>query len=411
MKCDSCQSKAVVQEQDEPKGCQSKGSCATGACNRLNTFDWLADMQLPDVEPFEIIEVKFKGGRKAFCRNIHQLPLVTGDAVVIEVERGFHIGHVALQGELVRLQMKKKNVKLDDEAICTILRIATPQDKDRLIEARNRELPTMYRAREVIENLGLSMKLSDVEYQADCTKATFYYSADARVDFRELIRLLAAEFRIRIEMRQINLRQEASRVGGIGVCGRELCCSTWLTDFKTVNTSAARYQNLSLNTAKLSGQCGKLKCCLNYELDTYLDALKDIPEVKGALLTEQGEAKLQKTDIFKKLMWFSYPSESVWYPLTVEEVRKIQQRNAKGEYVPSLNPKDWNTQNIEANQLDNHIIDAEEFERNVRKKEDHIKNTPSKSSREKRKKRIRVAQNNEQKPHLRRRSQKKPPQQ
>ncbi|WP_291720856.1 stage 0 sporulation family protein [Bernardetia sp.] len=376
MSCNSCATTAQnknIDEKDtnneEPKGCQSNGNCGTSGCNRLNSFDWLSQMELPDTKPFEIIEVKFKGGRKAFCRNINGLHLITGDAVVLEVERGFHVGHVSLQGELVRLQMRKKRIKTNDESICNILRKASQADVDKLIEARNRELPTMYRTREIINQLNLAMKLSDVEYQADCSKATFYYSADARVDFRELIRLLAGEFRIRIEMRQISLRQEASRVGGIGVCGRELCCSTWLTDFKPVSTSAARYQNLSLNTAKLSGQCGKLKCCLNYELDTYLDALKDIPEVKY-LRTQEGEAQLQKTDIFKKLMWFSYNSENVWYSLTIEEVEKVLSLNKKNEFPSSLKPSEWVSDGeiSDTTQQDNHIIDAEEFERNVRRK-------------------------------------------
>ncbi len=374
MSCNSCATTAQNTQgennpDEEPKGCQSNGNCGTSDCNRLNSFDWLSQMELPDTKPFEIIEVKFKGGRKAFCRNTNNFHLVTGDAVTLEVERGFHVGHVSLQGELVRLQMRKKRIKINDESICKIDRKATQNDLDKLIEARNRELPTMYRTREIINQQQLAMKLSDVEYQADSTKATFYYSADSRVDFRELIRMLAGEFRIRIEMRQISLRQEASRVGGIGVCGRELCCSTWLSDFKPVSTTAARYQNLSLNTSKLSGQCGKLKCCLNYELDTYLDALKDIPEIKY-LRTKEGEAQLQKTDIFKKLMWFSYNSENVWHALSIEEVNLILKLNQKKEFPPSLKPSEWlaEGESLDTTLQDNHIIDAEEFERNVRRK-------------------------------------------
>lgn len=377
MSCNSCATSTqnIDTENDqnehdeEPKGCKSNGNCGTSGCNRLNSFDWLSQMELPDTKPFEIVEVKFKGGRKAFCRNINNLHLITGDAVTLEVERGFHVGHISLQGELVRLQMRKKRIKMDDESICDIERKSTQADLDKLIEARNRELPTMYRTREIINQTHLAMKLSDVEYQADCTKATFYYSSDSRVDFRELIRMLAGEFRIRIEMRQISLRQEASRVGGIGVCGRELCCSTWISDFKPVSTMAARYQNLSLNTSKLSGQCGKLKCCLNYELDTYLDALKDIPEVKY-LRTQEGEAQLQKTDIFKKLMWFSYNAENIWYPLNSEEVNLILKLNEKNEFPPSLKPSEWllEGETLDTTLQDNHIIDAEEFERNVRRK-------------------------------------------
>ena len=388
MSCNSCATTAQNKntegkssDNEEPKGCKSNGNCGSSGCNRLNSFDWLSQMELPDTKPFEIVEVKFKGGRKAFCRNVNNLHLITGDAVTLEVERGFHVGHVSLQGELVRLQMRKKRIKTNDESICNILRKSDQADLDKLIEARNRELPTMYRTREIIQQTHLAMKLSDVEYQADGSKATFYYSADARVDFRELIRMLASEFRIRIEMRQISLRQEASRVGGIGVCGRELCCSTWLTDFKPVGTLAARYQNLSLNAAKLSGQCGKLKCCLNYELDTYLDALKDIPEVKS-LRTQEGEAQLQKTDIFKKLMWFSYDSENVWHPLSIEEVSKILSLNEKNEFPPSLKPSEWLLEGeiSDITLQNNHIIDAEEFERNVRRKaeQENTENLPKK---------------------------------
>ncbi len=389
MSCNSCSTNTENEQNEdnpneEPKGCKSNGNCGTSGCNRLNSFDWLSQMELPDTKPFEIVEVKFKGGRKAFCRNINNLHLLTGDAVTLEVERGFHVGHVSLQGELVRLQMRKKRIKMDDESICTIDRKSTQTDLDKLIEARNSELPTMYRTREIINQQSLAMKLSDVEYQADCTKATFYYSADSRVDFRDLIRMLAGEFRIRIEMRQISLRQEASRVGGIGVCGRELCCSTWLTDFKPVSTTAARYQNLSLNTSKLSGQCGKLKCCLNYELDTYLDALKDIPEIKY-LRTQEGEAQLQKTDIFKKLMWFSYSSENVWYALSIEEVNLILKLNKKKEFPPSLKPSEWllEGETVDTTLQDNHIITAEEFERNVKRKAEN-KNSKLETLRKKR---------------------------
>ena len=214
--------------------------------------------------------------------------------------------------------------------------MATVKDLERHTEIKKRELPTLYRAREIIRDLKLPMKLSDIEYQADNTKATFFYSAEERVDFRELIKILAAEFKIRVEMRQISLRQEAGRIGGIGVCGRELCCSTWLNDFKNVATSAARYQNLSLNPSKLSGQCGRLKCCLNYELETYLDALQDIPEVQRPLLTEAGEAFLQKTDIFRKIMWFGFKGDSTWHPLNIQRVNEILELNRLGRKPASL---------------------------------------------------------------------------
>ncbi|MTI22184.1 Signal peptidase-like protein, partial [Fulvivirga sp. RKSG066] len=317
------------------KGCQNNGGCQTGGCNKMNVFDWLSNMDLPVVDKFKVVEIRFKGGRKEFFRNSDDLDLTTGDTVVVDVPNGHHIGHVSLKGELVRLQMQKKKVKDNDE-IRKIYRIAHQKDLEKYDEVQKRELPTLYRTREIINSLKLKMKLSDIEYQADNSKATFYYSADDRVDFRELIKILASEFKIRVEMRQISLRQEAGRLGGIGSCGRELCCSTWLTDFKSVSTSAARYQNLSLNPSKLSGQCGRLKCCLNYELDTYMDALEDIPQLEGPLITEKGKAKLQKTDIFRKVMWFGYDDENTWIPIDVRRVKEILSINKKGNKPASL---------------------------------------------------------------------------
>ena len=316
-------------------GCQNNGACGTGGCNKMNVFDWLSNMEMPAVDRFDVLEVRFKNGRKDFFRNQDRLEVYTGDAVVVEATTGHHIGYVSLQGELVRLQMQKRKVANDGE-IKKIYRVATVKDLERHTEIKKRELPTLYRAREIIRDLKLPMKLSDIEYQADNTKATFFYSAEERVDFRELIKILAAEFKIRVEMRQISLRQEAGRIGGIGVCGRELCCSTWLNDFKNVATSAARYQNLSLNPSKLSGQCGRLKCCLNYELETYLDALQDIPEVQRPLLTEAGEAFLQKTDIFRKIMWFGFKGDSTWHPLNIQRVNEILELNRLGRKPASL---------------------------------------------------------------------------
>ncbi|RPD50499.1 Signal peptidase-like protein [Hymenobacter sediminis] len=290
-----------------------------------------------DFKEFDLVEVRFKGGRKDFYRNKSRLPLIIGDAVVVEsAGSGWHLGHVSLKGELVRLQMKKKKVPQDSKDIRTILRVATEQDVERWQAVRDLETGTMFKARAVVDELRLKMKLSDVEYQADRTRATFFYSADDRVDFRDLIKRLADEFRVRVEMRQISLRHEAGRLGGIGSCGRELCCSTWLTDFKSVSTTAARYQNLSLNPAKLSGQCGRLKCCLNYELDTYLDALKDIPQVQRPLLTEKGDYTLQKTDIFKKKMWFAVRGDNNWVVVPTERVREVLELNKRGEKPESL---------------------------------------------------------------------------
>ncbi len=288
-------------------------------------------MDMPsNYKPFPIIEVKFKGSRKEFFINIDNLYLDAGELVAVETTTGgFDVGHVSITGELVRMQMVKRHVNEGDVSK-KIYRKATTADVDKWKAAKDMEWTTMHKARTLAIELGLSMKISDVDYQGDKTKATFYYTAEGRVDFRELIKRMAESFRIRIEMRQIGMRQEASRLGGIGSCGRELCCSTWLTDFKTVSTSAARYQNLSLNTLKLAGQCGKLKCCLNYELDTYMDALKHIPDNVNYLKTEKGDARLQKTDIFKKLMWFSYPKDDNWVPVEIDRVKEIQKLNKDG---------------------------------------------------------------------------------
>src|SRR5690554_559150 len=310
-------------------GCQNNGTCGTSDCNKMNSFDWLSHMGIPVIDKFDLVEVKFKGGRKEYYRNIDHLHLTTGDPVVVDVPNGHHIGYVSLQGELVRLQMQKRKIK-DNDDILKIYRVANPKDLEKWAEAKNREVPTLYRTKQIIDELRLQMKLSDVEYQADNSKATFYYSADDRVDFRELIKLLAGEFRVRIEMRQISLRQEAGRIGGVGVCGRELCCSTWIHDFKSVSTSAARYQNLSLNPSKLSGQCGRLKCCLNYELDTYMEALRGIPTIEKPIQTKKGSLALQKTDIFRKIMWFSYSADNIWHPISTSRVAEIIALNKKG---------------------------------------------------------------------------------
>ncbi|MBL7850034.1 MAG: Signal peptidase-like protein [Cyclobacteriaceae bacterium] len=316
-------------------GCNNNGACETGGCNKMNVFDWLSNMDMPVQERFDVVEVRFKNGRKEFFRNSDKLDIYAGDPVVVEVQNGHHLGHVSLQGELVRLQMKKKNVANDGE-IRKIYRVANTRDLEKFEEARKREMPSLHRCREIIRQMRLNMKLSDVEYQADNTKAIFYYSAEERVDFRELIKVLAGEFRVRVEMRQISLRQEAGRLGGIGVCGRELCCSTWLSEFKNVATSAARYQNLSLNPSKLSGQCGRLKCCLNYELETYMHALKDIPDISRPLQTERGDAALQKTDIFRRIMWFGYKDENTWYPIPVSRVNEILRLNQEGKKPATL---------------------------------------------------------------------------
>ena len=329
MACGSC----GTGEDGKPRGCKSNGSCTSGGCEKLSVFDWLSNMTLPGNEtPFNIYEVRFKNGRKHFFKNTEKLSISMGDVVAVEGSPGHDIGVVSLGGELVKVQMKKRKVSIDSEEIKKIYRKASQRDIEIWEKARNRELETQKRGREILGRLGLKMKLSDVEFQGDGNKATFYYTAEARVDFRQLIKDLAGAFSIRVEMKQVGARQEAARLGGVGSCGRELCCSTWLTDFRKVTTSAARYQQLSLNPLKLAGQCGKLKCCLNFELDTYLDALNDFPKQEKILKTESGDAEFVKMDIFKKLLWYTYKeNRSKWYKLSLEQVQEIIDLNNKNQ--------------------------------------------------------------------------------
>ncbi len=334
MACGSCSTGGCT-----PAGCKSNGSCLTGGgCSKLDVYDWLSDMDLPaNYKPLDIVEVRFKGSRKEFYKNDNNLYLEIAEPVVVETGLGgYDIGHITAMGEMVRLQMNKKGVKSETQEFKKIYRKANTIDMDKWRTAKTLEVETMYRARTIAIQLGLQMKLSDVEFQGDKMKATFFYTAEERVDFRELIKVMAEEFKVRIEMRQIGIRQEASRLGGIGSCGRELCCTTWLTDFKNVSTSAARYQNLSINTQKLAGQCGKLKCCLNFELDTYMDALKDIPSDIREIVTAKGAARLQKTDIFKRLMWFAYKHSDPWIPLTVDKVKELAAQNKGGTTIEDI---------------------------------------------------------------------------
>ncbi len=323
----------------KPNGCQSNGGCLTGGCNRMNTYDWLAIKDIPDYDDFDVVEVSFSNGsRKSFYHNPTHTKALIGDMVVVEAASGYDIGQISLTGELVRMQMKKKRTS-EDAIMQSVLRVANERDLERLEEARNLEMETMVRSRAIAKSLNLEMKVGDVEYQGDKRKATFYYTAEGRVDFRELIKLYAKEFKVKIEMRQIGARQESARIGGIGSCGRELCCSTWLTDFKSVSTSAARYQNLAINQSKLSGQCGRLKCCLNYELDTYMDALSHFPKNADKLITEEGTASLLKTDIFKGVMYYVYDTggnKGKFYTLSLERVREVVALNRKGEKPADL---------------------------------------------------------------------------
>jgi cell fate regulator YaaT (PSP1 superfamily) len=336
MACTNCSTGS--KDGGAPKGCQNKGTCGTDSCNKLTVFDWLANMSLPGgQEPFDCVEVRFKNGRKEFFRNTEKLSLSIGDVVATEASPGHDVGIVTLTGELVKIQMKKKGVSITSPEIVKVYRKASQKDIDIWTDARAKEEPMKVKAREIAIHLKLQMKISDIEFQGDGSKATFYYTAEDRVDFRQLIKEYAQTFKTRIEMKQVGFRQEAARLGGIGSCGRELCCSTWLTDFRSVNTSAARYQQLSLNPQKLAGQCGKLKCCLNYELDTYMDALKDFPDFETKLYTEKGDAYCQKQDIFKGLMWFAYAENNAnWHVLNIEQVKEIVAENKKKIRVSSL---------------------------------------------------------------------------
>ena len=341
MGCSNC----GTSKDGKPSGCKSNGGCSTGGCNRLNVHDWLANLPFSDPESgCRIVEISFnQGSRKDFYRNATTLLFEKGDMVSVEGVSGFDVGEVTLTGEMVRLQLKKKGVEEKNPEIKKVLRKANDKDLEVMLQNKARERDALIRSRAIARQLKLDMKMSEVEIQADGRKATFFYIADDRVDFRELIKLYAGEFRLKVEMRQIGARQEAAKVGGIGSCGRELCCSTWLSDFKSVNTTAARYQNLSINQSKLSGQCGRLKCCLNYELDTYLDALQNFPDNAETLQVAKGTAILIKKDIFKNLMWYVLPDSNKQYPLTIERVRKIRQQNMQNVVPDALEPVEVTT--------------------------------------------------------------------
>ncbi len=329
----------------KPNGCQSNGGCSTGGCNRLNVHDWLSNLPFADPESAcKVVEVSFNNGsRKDFYRNPTLQHFEKGELVTVEGVSGFDVGEITLTGEIVRLQIKKKGGDEFNPEMKKVLRRAGDRDIDMWKQNKARERDALIRSRAISKQLKLNMKLTEVEIQADGRKATFFYIADDRVDFRELIKVYAGEFKVKVEMRQIGARQEAGKVGGVGSCGRELCCSTWLSDFKSVNTTAARYQNLSINQTKLSGQCGRLKCCLNYELDTYLDALQHFPDNADTIQVARGNALLIKKDIFKNLMWYILPESNKQYPVTIDRVRKIKQLNAQGIIPDELEAVDVTT--------------------------------------------------------------------
>lgn len=325
----------------EGRGClldaQDRYAYHSDICCKLTSYNWLEDIPADSLER-DLVEVHFKNTRKGIYKNVNHLRLVKGDIVAVEASPGHDIGIVTLTGELVTRRLRSNQVDPDKTEFRKVYRKAKPADIEKWKEAISLEHETMIKARKIAGDLRLNMKIGDVEYQGDKTKAIFYYIADERVDFRELIKVLAEQFRVRIEMRQIGARQEAGRIGGLGSCGRELCCASWMNKFVSVSTSAAKYQELSLNPLKLAGQCGKLKCCLNYELDVYLDAQKNFPHADIVLETMEGNYYHQKTDIFKKAMWYSSdPHSSVnLVPVPVERVIEIQQMNKAGNKPEQL---------------------------------------------------------------------------
>ena len=364
MACSSCSSGGGL-----PAGCKNNGTCSSGGCDKLAVYDWLANMETPaGQKKFDCVEVRFKNGRKEYYRNGNELPIVMGDVVAVEGSPGHDIGTVSLTGELVRLQMRKRKIDHESHEVKKIYRKASQADIEKWQRAQEREVPTMYKARELALKEKLKMKISDVEFQGDNNKATFFYTADGRVDFRMLIKDLAREFGVRIEMRQIGARQEAARLGGIGSCGRELCCTTWLTDFRSVNTAAARYQQLALNPQKLAGQCGKLKCCLNYELDAYLEEFKSFPDTNIRLKTEKGEARFVKMDIFRGVMWYCYTGEfSAFVELNRNSVSEILRLNKAGERPKCL--EDFCEEKEETKRLDfKNVVGQDDLKRFDKKK-------------------------------------------
>ena len=357
-------------------GCDSVDTC--GNSYKLSVFDWLSNVSNPTSNKCDLVEVRFKNDRKCFFKNEHNLPLHIGSIVTVESNPGHDVGVVSLTGELVKIQIKKKNYHEDD--ILKIYRLATQKDIEIWQNSREKEEPIKKEARKIASNLRLQMKISDIEYQGDGAKVTFYYTAESRIDFRQLIKEFAGTFRTRIDMKQIGFRQEAAKLGGIGSCGRELCCSTWLTDFRSVNTNAARYQQLSINPQKLAGQCGKLKCCLNYELDSYMDALSDFPPPNTQLQTDKGKAFCIKIDVFRKKMWFAYVESShTWFDLDVAEVNKIVALNKKGEKATAL--EDYMTTEVAPKAVDligENTLDR--FEKKAPKKNRNNRNKTSNST-------------------------------
>ena len=325
------------------RGCRRKPecykpicSCERQSCSKVTSTNWLEGIRQPTERPFDCVEVRFKNNHKDFYRLPDGLEVVEGDVVAVEGQPGHDVGIVSLTGELCRLQMRKRKINPEAENMKKLFRRAKDPDIDRWAETLKEERQALLRTRQIVAELGLDMKVNDVEFQGDHSKAIFYYTADERVDFRVLIKVLAEEFHVRIEMKQIGVRQEAGKVGGIGTCGRELCCSTWLTTFKSVTTSSAKTQQILPNPQKLAGQCGKLKCCLNFEYEVYADALKQFPPANQAIRFKKGLALYKKTDVFRGIMWYAYEGENELIAVKADDVKAIIEMNRRQEYPESL---------------------------------------------------------------------------
>ena len=357
-------------ELDILTGCD-RGLCkeAVGRQDRqLNTYDWLADVP-GNVDDTDLVEVQFKHTRKGYYHNVNKLDLKKGDIVAVEANPGHDIGVVTLTGRLVKLQIKKANLKSADD-IKRVYRIARDSDMEKYREAKSREHATMIESRQIAKGLGLDMKIGDVEYQGDCNKAIFYYIADERVDFRQLIKDLAATFHVRIEMKQIGARQEAGRIGGTGPCGRELCCATWMKNFVSVGTSSARFQDISLNPQKLAGMCAKLKCCLNYEVDDYVEASKRLPNRDTVLQTQDADYYLFKADILTGIVTYSTDKNIAanLETITAQRAKEVIEMNKNGERPVSLQEDDGENKEETKEHIDLAGGDISRFDKAKKKK-------------------------------------------
>ena len=350
--CNHCPESYTPVSETELRSC-----CKVGSCN------WMKGIRQPMEKPFDCVEVRFKNNRKEFYRLPDGIDVSDGDIVAVEGIPGHDVGIVSLTGEVCRIQMLKKKVDPESDTIKKLFRRAKVSDIERWTSAIREEENTLKKTRQIAEDLGLVMKVNDVEYQGDHSKAIFYYTADDRVDFRNLIKVLAEQFHVRIEMKQIGVRQEAGKVGGIGTCGRELCCSTWLTNFKSVTTSVAKTQQILPNPQKLAGQCGKLKCCLNFEYAVYVDALKKFPPANTPIRFKKGLAMYKKTDVFRGIMWYAYEGESDLYAITAENVKAIIEMNRNQEYPEKL--EDYQVELMSTAALAQESSEAE-FERELK---------------------------------------------